>query len=174
MHGAFLSGLREASCILRASTCGQNNPRKYIQKPVVPSNDVLGDLFKKPDLAFGNFLFVFDPLTEDARSMGIGSVTLGSSHVSEFSNGDFCKGETENTCLQSFNQPLQLYMILSRGQAREIQLVEGDQNRLSYLLRYLDLKLMGANALGLFGTSLITNISAARRGRGRNRMFSGQ
>ncbi|KAH7844426.1 hypothetical protein Vadar_027859 [Vaccinium darrowii] len=174
MHGAFLSGLREASCILRASTCGQNNPRKYIQKPVVPSNDVLGDLFKKPDLAFGNFLFVFDPLTEDARSMGIGSVTLGSSHVSEFSNGDFCKGETENTCLQSFNQPLQLYMILSRGQAREIQLVEGDQNRLSYLLRYLGLKMMGANALGLFGTSLITNISAARRGRGRNRMFSGQ
>lgn len=173
MHGAYLSGLREASCIFRAIRGWQNNPWKYIQKHVVPSNDILFDLFKKPDLAFGNFLFVFDSLTEDAKSMGIMSVTLGVSN-GEFVNRHSCKKERENGCHNSSNQPVQLYAILSRQQAHELQLVNGgNQNRLSYLLKNLHLKLMGANALGFFGNSLAANIASARRGRGRNRVSAG-
>ncbi|XP_057464653.1 lysine-specific histone demethylase 1 homolog 2-like isoform X1 [Actinidia eriantha] len=173
MHGAFLSGLREASCIFRATRGQQSNPLNCIQKHVVPSNDILVDLFKKPDLTFGNFLFVFDSQTEDANSMGIMSVTFGSSN-SECSNGHSSKEEGENDCHGSLNQPLQLYTMLSRGQAHELQLVMGgDQNRLSYLLKSLGLKLMGANAIGLFGSSLIANIATARRGRGRNRIPAG-
>ncbi|GFZ12556.1 LSD1-like2 [Actinidia rufa] len=162
MHGAFLSGLREASCIFRA-TRGRHssNPWDCIPKHVVPSNDILVELFKKPDLVFGNFLFVFDSQTEDANSMGIMSITLGSSN-SECSNGHSSKEERENSCHGSLNQTLQLYTMLSRGQAHELQLVTGgDQNRLSYLLKCLVLKLMGANAIGLFGSSLIANIATA-------------
>ncbi|KAL6975376.1 Lysine-specific histone demethylase 1 2 [Sarracenia purpurea var. burkii] len=174
MHGAFLSGLREASCIFQATRGWKSNPRKCIQKHVAPSNDILVDLFKKPDLAFGNFLFVFDPLTEDTKSMGIMMTTLVRSN-SQFINGNSCyKDQRENSFHHSHDQPLQLYVILSRGQAHELQLVTGgDWNRLSYGLKYLGLKLMGANAVELFGNSLIANIATARRGRGRNRIAAG-
>ncbi|GFZ15500.1 LSD1-like2 [Actinidia rufa] len=157
-----------------AATQGRHsNPWNCIPKHVVPSNDILVELFKKPDLVFGNFLFVFDSQTEDANLMGIMSISLGSSN-SECSNGHSSKEERENSCHGSLNQTLQLYTMLSWGQAHELQLVTGgDQNRLSYLLKRLVLKLMGANAIGLFGSSLIANIATARRGRGRNRMPAG-
>uniref|UniRef100_A0A5B7AYD2 Amine oxidase domain-containing protein n=1 Tax=Davidia involucrata TaxID=16924 RepID=A0A5B7AYD2_DAVIN len=174
MHGAFLSGLREASCIFRATRSRQSNPRKCLQRNVGPNNDILVDLFRKPDLAFGKFLFIFDPLTEDPKSMGLMRVTFGKSSC-EFSGEDCNKRETENSCQHLLNQPLQLYTVLSREQAHELQLMTGgDESRLSFLFKNLGLKLMGANALGLLGNSLTANIVSARRGRGRYRMFSGQ
>ncbi|KAA8523842.1 hypothetical protein F0562_010265 [Nyssa sinensis] len=174
MHGAFLSGLREASCIFRATRSRQSNPRKCLQKNVGPNNDFLVDLFRKPDLAFGKFLFIFDPLTEDPKSMGLMRVTFGKSSC-EFSGEDHYKRETENGCRHFSNQPMQLYTLLSREQAHELQLVNGgDESRLSFLFKNLGLKLMGTNALGLLANSVIANIASARRGRGRNRMFFGQ
>lgn len=173
MHGAFLSGLREASCIFRATRSQPFNHRKYAPKHVVPINDILVDLFKKPDLAFGNFLFVFDPLSGDPNSMGIMMVTFRISD-GELSNGHSSKQQRENGCHHSLNQPLQLYTIISREQACQLQLVTGEQSRLSYLIKNLGLKLMGANSIGLFGNSLTTNIITARRGRIRNRVSAGQ
>ncbi|KAH0675259.1 hypothetical protein KY285_023060 [Solanum tuberosum] len=53
VHGAYMSGLREASHISQSMKAWQNNPRKIVSKNIGPSNDVLEELFKKPDLAFG-------------------------------------------------------------------------------------------------------------------------
>lgn len=168
MHGAYLSGLREASHILRAYRNRQNNT-KLTQKPVCQSKDFLVDMFKKSDLVFGSFSFVFDNVTEDAQSMGIMRVTLRNS-ISECSQGHSRKENGENVWCYSSDQHLYLYTILSRGQAQELQSVAGgDQNRLFYLFKILGLKLMGANSLGLFGNSLIARITTPRRGKGRYR-----
>lgn len=168
MHGAYLSGFREASRILQASKSQQSDPRKYIQKYVGPSNDVLVDLFKKPDLAFGKFLFVFDPLTDDPKSMALTRVTF------ERSSNEHCnQKEIENSYQHTLNQPVHLYAILSRQQAHELQSVSGEyESKLSDFLKNYGLKLMGADALGTIGSSLIANIVGARRGRGRYRISS--
>ena len=167
MHGAFLSGLREASRIYRATRGRQNNPRKLTQRNVGPSNDLLVDLFKRPDLVLGNFSFIFDPSTEDPKSMGLVRITLGSRE-----NG--YTEESANSGLHSSSLPLQLYTIVSREQAQGLQLVtEGDENRLSYLMKNLGLKLVGPGALGNVGNSLTTSIASARRGKGRYRMSAG-
>ncbi|CBI20361.3 unnamed protein product, partial [Vitis vinifera] len=145
MHGAFLSGLREASCILGATRSHQSNSRKLMQKNIGPSNDVLIDLFKRPDLAFGKFSFIFNPLTVDPKAMGIMRINL----------------------------PLQLYTMLSREQAHQVQLIAGeDESRLSFLLKDLGLKLMGPSSMGSIGNSLAATIASARRGRGRYRVSS--
>ncbi|XAR68380.1 Spermine oxidase [Bertholletia excelsa] len=174
MHGAFLSGLREASRILRVTRIRQSNHGKYMPKHVIASNDILDNLFKYPDLAFGSFLFVFDPQTEDAKSMGIMRVTLERS-TSEFCSGHSLKKERANGCHPASNGPLQLYTILSCEQAKELQLVNGgDLNRLSYLFKNIGLGLMGAEAMGHFGNSLASSIATARRGRVRSRMTAGK
>lgn len=167
MHGAFLSGLREASHIYRATSYRQNNGRKYTQRNVSPSNDTLLDLFKKPDLVLGNLSFIFDPLSGDPKSMGLMRITLGSREHNY-------KEESTNSCLHQSNLPLLLYTIIAREQAQQLQLVtEGDESRLSYGVKNLGLKLMGPSALGNVGNSLIASIASARRGKGRNRMSIG-
>ncbi|KAG5581426.1 hypothetical protein H5410_052053 [Solanum commersonii] len=77
MHGDYLSGLRETSHISQFMKARRNNPRKIVSKNIGPSNDVLEELFNKPDLAFRKFLFVFDPLTCDSKSLGLMIVTFG-------------------------------------------------------------------------------------------------
>ncbi|GLT77021.1 hypothetical protein SLA2020_486470 [Shorea laevis] len=167
MHGALLSGLREASCIYRATRSRQNSAKKFTQRNVGPSNDVLLDLFKKPDQVVGNISFIFDPSTEDPRSMGIMRITLG---TKEHSYNE----ESANSCLNSTNLPLPLYTFISREQAQELQQVtEGDESRLLHLIKNLGLKLMGPSALGNVGNSLSTIIASARRGKGRSRMSAG-
>ncbi|XP_059282493.1 lysine-specific histone demethylase 1 homolog 2 [Lycium ferocissimum] len=169
MHGAYLSGLREASRISQSMKVRQNNPRKAVLKNIGPSNDVLEELFKRPDLAFGEILFVFDPFTYDSKSLGLMRVTFAKSN--EELNTELSSGkEADNMPQHLLNPPLQLYTVVSREQALELQLVkEGSKCKLSYLFKNLGLKLMGANGLGVVGNSLVANIANARRGRGRNR-----
>lgn len=164
MHGAYLSGLREASQILRSYRNQQSDIPKFTQKPVFQTKDFLNDMFKKSDLVFGSFSFVFDSITEDAQSMGIMRVTLRNS-MSEYKDGHSGKNNGENGWCDSSKQYLYLYTILSRAQAQELQSVAGgDQNRLSYLFKILGLKLMGANYTGVFASSLIGQINSAQRG----------
>ncbi|KAK6934312.1 LOW QUALITY PROTEIN: SWIRM domain, partial [Dillenia turbinata] len=147
MHGAFLSGLREASRILQATRVQQNYSRKSIQKNIVPSNDMLEDFFQNPDLAIGKLLFIFNPLTEDPNSLGLMRVTFG--EVSSDSKHDLgYTKDSENLCQKSSDQPLQLYSVLSREQAHQLQMVPGgDKTRLLYLTENLGLKLMGLTLL---------------------------
>ncbi|KAB5534682.1 hypothetical protein DKX38_017768 [Salix brachista] len=168
MHGAFLSGLREASRILSANRSQQNNSRKSLPKNLGINNDTLIGLFKWPDLTFGNFSFISNPLTEDPNSMGIMRVTFDSCR-------DDLKEELQNSFQRPLNLPLQLYTVLSREQAESLELVTGgDDIKLSYLSRNLGLKLMGPSALANFGSSLISTIASSRKGRGRNRVPAGK
>ncbi|CAH9144655.1 unnamed protein product [Cuscuta epithymum] len=170
MHGAYLSGLREASRIFQAMKQWQNIPKKCITKNSGPSSEVLTKLFKKPDLAFGQFSFVFDSLTNDPTSLGLMRVTFSSTFTGDMS----CRNETDTIYQQLLEQqPLHLFTILSCSQAQEIQLMTGsDDCKLLYLFKNLGLKLMGADSLGALGNSITSNIANARKGRGRHRMFS--
>lgn len=169
MHGAFLSGLREAASILRASrnrVDGNGDPKKCLQKNLKQCNAILMDLFKEPDVAFRNLSFVFDPfMATDPMSMGLLRVTL-----EKLKNEDCNKDSTDHGFLdsqqlsQSYDQDLHLYAILSREQAQLMQLVsEDDTIRLAMLCKKFGLKLMGCNSTCVIGSSLILSISTARR-----------
>lgn len=167
MHGAYLSGLREASCIYRVTRGGskQTHPKKSNRQ--IGVSDSLVNLFKYPDLAFGNFCFVFDPSNEDPKSTGLMMVTIDSSTEICNDNG---KG---NNIQHSDKQPLKLYTTISRVQANELESVGGGgESRMAYLYKNLGLKLMGLDSFVLTSDSLISSI-ATKRGRVRNRIVSG-
>ncbi|KAI3989944.1 hypothetical protein MKX01_003647 [Papaver californicum] len=165
MHGAFLSGLREAACILRATKIDHI---KCTQKNVGPSNELLIDLFSKPDLEYGNFSYIFDPSEKDPKSMGIMRVTFGKPNTGFIGNSN--PQQAVDVTHQSVKLPLPLYSMLTRAQEQEIQLMAGeDESKLKSLYRYLGLKLMGPSGLGSLGNSLAGRIANARRGRGRYR-----
>ncbi|KAI3675416.1 hypothetical protein L1987_85006 [Smallanthus sonchifolius] len=168
MHGAYLSGLREASCIYRVTRgdSKQIHPRKSNRK-IVGVCDILVNLFKYPDLALGSFHFVFDPSNEDPKSSGLLMVTIDSSTELSNDNGKV------NSSQHSDKQPLKLYTIISRVQANELESVVGDSESLmTYLYKNLGLKLMGFDNFALIANSLISSI-ASKRGRVRNRIISG-
>ncbi|CAK9325156.1 unnamed protein product [Citrullus colocynthis] len=167
MHGAFLSGLREASCIYQATRGRSNNSRKYMPKSL--RHDILADLFRKPDIEVGNLSFIFNSLVDDEKSMGVMKITFRGK--GESSNDE----ELADNCEDPSQQQLLLYTIVSREQARALQLaIEEDESRLPYLVKDFGLKLMGPSALANIGNSLISSIAGARRGRGRNRLSAGQ
>ncbi|XP_020103713.1 lysine-specific histone demethylase 1 homolog 2 [Ananas comosus] len=172
MHGAFLSGLREASCILRAlkTRASPNyNPKRCLQKSMRVCNDILLDLFDEPDLEFGNFSFVFASLTsEDLKAMGLMRVCFGKSANKAY--GKVSSGKVLQKIQRSEQefQAFYLYAILSREQALQIQMVSGDdKSRLALICKKFSLKLMGCNTTCAVGSSLITSISAARRSHNR-------
>ncbi|CAN8259461.1 unnamed protein product [Cochlearia groenlandica] len=148
MHGAYLSGLREASRILQVVSVLCRNPKKPVQRYNGVNNYVLEDLFKRPDIETGKFSFVFNPLTDDLRSGGLVSV-----------------------CFDSFEDDptnrLQLYAILSREQAHKLQEMgeRSNESKLAYLTNTLGLKLMGANSMLDTGGALISVIANARKDR---------
>ncbi|CAJ2628556.1 unnamed protein product [Trifolium pratense] len=155
MHGAFMSGLREASRIYHLTRVQQAYPKKALSKNIEQSTSILLNLFKRPDLEFGNFAFVFDLSSEDMQSKAILQLTFG--------------GTEENykdilTCYPNTTKlPLQLYTIISREQVHQMQEITGDENRLSYLTKNLGLKLMGINALLITGNTVIDNIAGFRK-----------
>jgi lysine-specific histone demethylase 1 len=80
MHGALLSGLREASKIHRATeNILTSDQKKYsVPKSMRPPNGALEDIFSEPDLAFGKYSFVFSSVTpDDPEARGLARVTLG-------------------------------------------------------------------------------------------------
>ncbi|XP_017432395.1 lysine-specific histone demethylase 1 homolog 2 [Vigna angularis] len=164
MHGAFLSGLREASRIYRSSRL-QNSTKKYGPKNIGPNHDILVELFKRPDFECGKFAFIFYSSSESLPSMGLLQVTFGDTEESH--------EELLYNYQNSIKWPLQLYTVLSREQAQQLQLVEGgDESRLSFLVKSLGLKLMGPSALFSAGNTLVANIAYSRKGRGRNRLIT--
>ncbi|ONK65968.1 uncharacterized protein A4U43_C06F2830 [Asparagus officinalis] len=119
MHGAFLSGLREAASILHASRSranGNNDPKKCLQKNLKQCTDILINLFKEPDVAFRNISFVFNPFkATDPTTMGLLRVTIENSRKDdEFKDR---QQPSDPHC-----QALHLYAILSRQQADQMQL----------------------------------------------------
>ncbi|CAL1352789.1 unnamed protein product [Linum trigynum] len=172
MHGAYISGLREASRILKASRAEDNDNSRKSAMPrslLLKTSDSLVDLFKRPELSMGNFSFVFNPLEQDLKSVGIMRVTF-----------DTCdedlKEELENSLRCPVNIPLQLYTMISRQQVVDAQLFNdgGDKPTWSYLTRTLELKLIGSAAFVSTAHSLISSIANPRKGRGRPKKIAPQ
>ncbi|KAL2944066.1 Lysine-specific histone demethylase 1-like protein 2 [Bienertia sinuspersici] len=173
MHGAFLSGLREAGRIFRGTRNLQFYGKKSEPKSLGPSFDTLLDLFRRPDLEVGRFLFILDPSTENGKSLGLLRVAFEDLSY-ELCDECSCLVKQGTKCAKHNNLPLQLYAVVSREQVEQLQRVNGgDQDRLLYFFNNLRLKLMGPSALGALGNAVITGISSARRGRGRYRLGSG-
>ncbi|CAA7016792.1 unnamed protein product [Microthlaspi erraticum] len=149
MHGAYLSGLREAARILQVANVFNSNTKKPVQRYSGVNMDVLEDLFKRPDIAAGKLSFVFNSVTEDLKLIGLGRV-----------------------CFDDPANHLQLYTIVSWEQAQKLQ--ELGESKMEYLINGLGLKLMGANSVLDVGGSLISSIANARKGRSRTRVVTKQ
>ncbi|CAA0815945.1 Lysine-specific histone demethylase 1 homolog 2 [Striga hermonthica] len=167
MHGAYLSGLREAARILRTTRQRKidQNPKKPVSKNLGLNGDVLSKLFERPHLAFDDdFCFVFfDPLSdEDPKSLGLMRVAL------EAQPNESC-GDRQ------LSQQLMLYAVVTREQAWELEKVGGEKSsKLCFLSRKLGIKLMGADAIGTSANGLIAKISSVRRSRIRSRVVGGK
>nr|DAD41099.1 TPA_asm: hypothetical protein HUJ06_015422 [Nelumbo nucifera] len=151
MHGAFLSGLREAANILRVANRRSLAPLEANAKSLTPlekTNSViqngqeLDELFETPDLSFGSFSVLFDPRSVDIDSTSLLRVGFGGEKLESGS--------------------LFLYGLISRKQAMELSKVDGDGNRVRVLNRNYGVRLVGRSALGSVGESLISYIKSAR------------
>ncbi|XXG61203.1 hypothetical protein AAC387_Pa04g2917 [Persea americana] len=141
MHGALLSGLREAANISRAANRRSLAPMERIVN-VRDENVDLDDLFQSPDLAFGSFSVLFDPRTSDYASVSLIRVGFG---------GKMLDSST-----------LFLYGLISRKHAIELSNIEGDENRLRILYRFFGVKLVGRKGLGNVGETLIAHLKATK------------
>ncbi|KAL5705217.1 Lysine-specific histone demethylase 1 1 [Ranunculus cassubicifolius] len=152
MHGALLSGLREAANILKAANKrsllpveNTNNGREINNMTEVHDTEDLDDvdmLFQTPDISFGSFSVLFDPSSVDLDSTSILRVGFGGN---ELASG-----------------LLYLYSLISRKQAIELSQLEGDGNRVRALNSNYGVSLVGRKSLGSVGESLIVSIKAAR------------
>ncbi|GMN50997.1 hypothetical protein TIFTF001_020151 [Ficus carica] len=174
MHGAFLTGLREA-----ANMAHYANARSLkIKVGRSPSKNahscasLLADLFREPDLEFGSFSVIFGRKNADPKSTAILRVTF---HEPRKKSHEGSKPDQQHSNkllfqqLQShFNQQQQLhvYTLLSRQQALELREVRGgDEMRLNYLCEKLGVKLVGRKGLGSTADSVIAAIKAQRGNR---------
>lgn len=183
MHGAFLTGLREAANIAHYARVralklkAEKNPSKNAHSCA----SLLADLFRQPDLEFGSFSVIFARKVTDPKSAAILRVTF--SGPSKKSNDGLKPDQHSNKLLfqqlqSHFNQQqeLHVYTLLSKQQALELREVRGgDEARLNYICEKFGVKLVGRKGLGSSADSLIASIRAERGKRkpGSNPLKSG-
>ncbi|KAL9225722.1 hypothetical protein vseg_001613 [Gypsophila vaccaria] len=140
MHGAFLSGMREAANILRAAKRRSSNTAddQAEVKASTEGTDDLALLFLKPDLQFGNVSVLFDPRSDDPESH---SLLRAEFHSEKLEDGS-----------------LYLYGLLSRRQAVELSKVDTDVDRLRIMNQQFGLRLVGKKGLCSTAKSLIACI----------------
>ncbi|KAG9136614.1 hypothetical protein Leryth_020279 [Lithospermum erythrorhizon] len=173
MHGAFLSGLREAANMSHRSAMRSSQPKveKTQSRSAQSCASILTDLFRDPDLEFGSFSVIFGK-DLDPKSTAILRVTFsgpqnrtqeGLKHDQQHSNKLLFQQ------LQShFNQQqeLHVYTLISMQQALELREVRGgDEMRLNHLCEKLGVKLVGRKGLGPSAESMIASIKSERANR---------
>ncbi|RLN03500.1 hypothetical protein C2845_PM13G02760 [Panicum miliaceum] len=172
MHGALLSGLREASKIHRAAESIMNSDQKYsLPKSLRPPNGALEDLFSEPDLAFGRFSFVFSSVTlDDPEAPGLARISLDKILLLQPKNHEPKEDEkvqdpaAEKIVLHTFH----LYATVSREQADRLQnSSDDDKGRLGLLCKDLGVKLMGYDSTCDVCSDMISSILSARKARKR-------
>ncbi|KAL6531688.1 Lysine-specific histone demethylase 1 1 [Orobanche minor] len=138
MHGAFLSGMREAAHIMRVAK-RSIAPGVYMNNVGNETND-LDPLFEKPNLAFGGFSILYDPESADTESCNaLLRVAVGS----ERSEVDV----------------MYLYGLIKRKWAVEISDLEDDAKRIEKLTDGFRVRLVGRDGLCSDGAeSLISRI----------------
>lgn len=151
MHGALLSGYREAANIVRAARkrakkvdLSEKIVVSYEVKDIVKDDNIdLDDLFRTPDVAFGGFSVLHDPSISEPDSASLLRVGIGARKLGSGS--------------------LFLYGLIMRKNVTELAAMEGDEQRLSTLYRDFGTKLVGLDGLGDAGESLISRIKAASK-----------
>ncbi|XP_047341038.1 protein FLOWERING LOCUS D [Impatiens glandulifera] len=171
MHGAFLSGLREAANILQhySGKGSRVNVGKNTLKNAHSCASLLADLFREPDLEFGSFAVIFAQEDSDPKAAAFLRVTFGDTAKR---NNEGSKSDQRHNNkllfqqLQShFNQQQEfhIYTMLSKEQALELREVRGgDEMRLHYLTEKLGVKLIGRKGLGPNADDVIASIKAER------------
>ncbi|CAN6479894.1 unnamed protein product [Victoria cruziana] len=153
MHGALLSGLREAANISRAaSRRGISVQAEQIRGEGVEES-VLADLFLTPDMTFGNFSVLFDPTCDNPDAVSLLRVSLGGKTYIVNSDSGNDKGS---------HVSVSLYSLIPRSQALELNNVQGDDNRLRSLYEKFDAKLVGRRGLGSSVNKFIAAVQSAR------------
>ncbi|RZR70609.1 hypothetical protein BHM03_00000855 [Ensete ventricosum] len=141
MHGALLSGFREAANIARVA-------RRRSTMPVMDKVDVMEDplnldyLFRTPDFSFGSFLVLYDPYSSGSDSTSLVQVAIGDK--------------------SSGSASLFLYCLIPKKNVMDLAEIADDDSRLSMLYRSFGTKLVGRNGLGGAGESLVARIKVAR------------
>ncbi|RYR56671.1 hypothetical protein Ahy_A05g022354 isoform B [Arachis hypogaea] len=174
MHGAFLSGLREAANM--AHYADIRSRRLKVDR--APSNayscaSLLADLFREPDIEFGSFSAIFARKNADSKSPAILRVTFSEHRKKSHEVAKQDQQQHSNKLLfqqlqSHFNQQQQLhvYTLLSRQQILDLREVRGgDEMRLNYLCEKIGVKLVGRKGLGPSGDSVIASIKAERGNR---------
>ncbi|KAL2476890.1 Lysine-specific histone demethylase 1-like protein 1 [Forsythia ovata] len=141
MHGAFLSGMREAAHIMRVVK------RKSLalaekMNNLNQENCDLDILFETPDLSFGKFSVLYDPRSADLESNALLRVAFQGEKL----NSDF----------------LYLYGLVQRKQVIELNKVEEDLNRIKMLNCDFQVRLVGRKDLCNSAESIITCIKSGR------------
>ncbi|MBA0775128.1 hypothetical protein Gotri_010289, partial [Gossypium trilobum] len=141
MHGAFLSGMREAANMLRVA-----RRRSLVLSDKVNNDlekcDTLDKLFENPDLTFGNFSALFDPHSNDVGSHALIRVKF---HGDKLNSSHLC-----------------LYGLITKKQAIQLSEMNGDGNRMNSLHRDFGVKLVGGKGLSNVAELLISRIKAAK------------
>ncbi|XP_068337976.1 lysine-specific histone demethylase 1 homolog 1-like [Pyrus communis] len=145
MHGAFLSGMREAANILRVAKLRSIIPSEKSSN-VGDEKDDLNNLFDTPDLRCGSFSVLYDPRSNEFDSANsLLRVTFG--------GGNMDMGSCISLCL---------YGLISRNQAKKLSEVEGDGNRMRMINVEFGVRLVGRRGLSGAGESLISYIRTAK------------
>ncbi|KAI0499126.1 hypothetical protein KFK09_020027 [Dendrobium nobile] len=139
MHGALLSGFREAANI---STAAAKSKLQVVDKANVEEAMDLDNLFKSSDLSFGSFSALHDPTPGNSDSISLVRVGIG-----ERKQGSGL---------------LFLYGLISKKQVLELAGIDGDEQRLNLMYRSFGTKLVGRNGLGSQGEALISRIKASK------------
>ncbi|KAL1532152.1 protein FLOWERING LOCUS D-like isoform X1 [Salvia divinorum] len=177
MHGALLSGFREA-----ANMAHYTKVRALkIKAEKIPSQNahtcasILADLFRQPDVEFGSFALLFS--RKNADPMAILRVTFGGHRKKP--DQQFSNKLLFEQLHSHFNQQQEfhVYTLLPKQQALELrELRGGDETRLNYLEK-VGVKLIGRKGLGPSADSIIASVkaerSSRRRSRNRNPSLSG-
>ncbi|MCL7028631.1 hypothetical protein MKW94_000727 [Papaver nudicaule] len=171
MHGAFLSGLREAANMAHHANARalrvkvERGPSKNSQSCAA----LLTDLFREPDLEFGSFSVILARKKSDPKSTAILRVTFSGPRKKNIEGSKPDQQHSNKLLFQQlqshYNQQQQLhvYSLLSRQQALELSEVRGgDEMRLHYLSEKLGVKLVGRRGLGPSADSVIASIKAER------------
>lgn len=171
MHGAFLSGLREAANIAHYATnrALRDKIEKNPSKNAHACASLLADLFRDPDLEFGSFAVIYTKENAEDKSMAVLRVVF-SGPVKKAQEGSRPDQQHSNKLLfqqlqSHFNQQqeLHVYTLLSREQVFELREVKGgDEMRLNFLCEKLGVKLVGRKGLGPAADDVISSIKAER------------
>ncbi|XP_059666040.1 protein FLOWERING LOCUS D [Cornus florida] len=174
MHGAFLSGLREAAnmAYYTSARAMRIKVERNLSKNAHSCASLLADLFREPDLEFGSFSVIFAKKISDPKSTAILRVTFSGPRKKSHEGSRPDQQHSNKLLFQQlhshFNhqQELHVYTLLSRQQAFDLREVRGgDEMRLNYLCEKLGVKLVGRKGLGSTADSVIASIKAERGNR---------